>query len=233
MSRSFHPRPTYANVAATVALVLALTTGAFAAASSIPGPDGVIHGCYQKQKGNLRLVSAGKKCLRSESGITWNQQGLQGAKGNTGATGAQGQQGPQGSQGPAEPFPTGPLPSGATVRGTYQVQGVLTTTSDRLLSSISFVYAMPAQLTQKVLAPGASPTAACPGTADHPEAARGNLCVYRQSLLEANVSGIELYTPTGGGDFTKTGFTGEIVDVAAAAANTDTQAGGTWAATAP
>jgi hypothetical protein len=208
-------------------------TGGLAFASS---GGRVIRACANNKTSALRL---GARCKKTETAIVWNlrglqgQQGLPGSQGPQGVQGSTGQQGPRGMQGPAGPFPMGPLPSGATVRGSYQVQGTVTTTNDRLLSSISFVYAMPAQLTPNVMTPGASPTAACPGTADHPEAAPGHLCVYRQSLLEANVSLIALYTPTGGGDFTKTGFTGDIVDVKAAAANTDTQAGGTWAATAP
>jgi hypothetical protein len=72
------PRLTYANVAATLALVLAMGGGAYAAVGSIPGPGGVIHGCYQKQGGNLRLVRAGKRCSDNENPIAFNQQGTPG-----------------------------------------------------------------------------------------------------------------------------------------------------------
>jgi hypothetical protein len=95
-------RLSYANVAATLALFITLGGSGAYAITSIPGSDGVIHGCYQEKKGTLRIVKAGAKCLRSEKAITWNQTGpmvqpgLQGAKGDTGATGAQGGQGQAG-----------------------------------------------------------------------------------------------------------------------------------------
>lgn len=75
MLSRFRPRLTYANVTATLALVLAMGGGAYAAVSSIPGAGGVIHGCYQKRGGNLRLVSAGHHCSKSEKAISFNQRG--------------------------------------------------------------------------------------------------------------------------------------------------------------
>ena len=73
------PRLTYANVVATLALVLGMGGGAYAAVESIPGPGGVIHGCYRNRGGDLRLVGAGKKCLSTETSIAFNQRGQQGA----------------------------------------------------------------------------------------------------------------------------------------------------------
>ena len=81
------PRLTYANVVATLALVLAMGGGAYAAVSSIPGPGEVIHGCYQQQGGNLRLVKSGKKCSDSENAIAFNQQGRPGRQGAPGPIG--------------------------------------------------------------------------------------------------------------------------------------------------
>lgn len=223
-------RLSYANVGATLALVLGLTGGAFAATASAPSQ---IHACYSKRTGNLRIVGARKKCQRGEKALAWNQQGPRGFTGLQGPRGTNGTNGAQGIQGPAGPFPTGTLPSGATIKGTYQVTGQVTSSGDRVLGPISFVWEMPAQLTTNVIASGGSSTAACPGTADHPAAAPGNFCMYREAALEQDVSQVQAYTPTGGGYFTKTGFTGVIVDVTAGAVNTDTDAGGTWAATAP
>lgn len=70
----FRPRLTYANVVATLALLLTMGGGAYAAIDSIPGPEGVIHGCYKKNGGDLRLVGAGKRCLANEKAIAFNQQ---------------------------------------------------------------------------------------------------------------------------------------------------------------
>jgi hypothetical protein len=81
LSKGFHvlsrlrPRFTYANVAATLALILAMGGGAYAAINSIPGPGGVIHGCYSKHGGSLRLVGAGSNCGASEKAIAFNQKG--------------------------------------------------------------------------------------------------------------------------------------------------------------
>src|ERR1035437_1806652 len=89
----------YANVMSSVAVFFVLGGGAYAAISSIPGPDGVIHGCYQKNKGTLRVVPSKKKCLKSELALQWNQQGKPGAPGLAGATGPGGATGQNGSNG--------------------------------------------------------------------------------------------------------------------------------------
>ena len=74
-----------------------------AAFAAIPDSNGVIHGCYQKDVGNLRVIdpSAGDSCRPSEVPISWSQTGPagpQGPKGDTGATGGAGQ-GPKGDTG--------------------------------------------------------------------------------------------------------------------------------------
>jgi hypothetical protein len=75
-------------------------------------PDaGVIHSCYQKNNGQLRVidVSKGDSCRSSERALSWNQSGPTGARGPTGSrgpTGARGPTGPKGSTGATGP--TGP-----------------------------------------------------------------------------------------------------------------------------
>jgi hypothetical protein len=61
--------------------------------ATIPDGGGVIHGCYQKNQGSLRIIDTGtsQTCSSSESPLNWSQ------------TGPQGQQGPQGVQGPQGP----------------------------------------------------------------------------------------------------------------------------------
>jgi hypothetical protein len=95
--------------AATGGLVLA-AGGVAVASGGIPGSDAVIHGCYQKNEGTLRVVPQGSNCRSDEIGLTWNQQGPTGPTGPTGATGNTGPTGPAGDTGPTGP--TGP--SGAT-----------------------------------------------------------------------------------------------------------------------
>ncbi len=78
---------TFANVGVIVALVLA---GSGFAVAAIPGRDGVIHGCFNKRTGGLRVIDTGKHCTRRERALNWNQKGKPGA---TGAAGKQGQPG--------------------------------------------------------------------------------------------------------------------------------------------
>ena len=93
--------------------VLGLVAGVFlaggvAAYAAIPDSGGAIHGCYQKNVGNLRVIDTddGDKCRPSEIPIQWSQ---------TGPAGPVGPQGPKGDTGPAGPAgPVGPVgPQGA------------------------------------------------------------------------------------------------------------------------
>jgi hypothetical protein len=87
---SLRPRISYANVAATLALVCSTVGIAFAA---IPGRNGTIKGCYATRSGALRVISDRKRCHRGERTLSWNQRGP------TGRTGAVGRTGPQGLAG--------------------------------------------------------------------------------------------------------------------------------------
>src|SRR4051812_46798112 len=97
---------TYANVAATLALVLAASGFAVA---SIPNSRGVIRACYARHGGALRTIDKAKKgaaghCRKNERAVSWNQKGqpgVPGGKGAQGAAGALGAQGAQGAQGVA------------------------------------------------------------------------------------------------------------------------------------
>jgi hypothetical protein len=64
--------------------------------ASIPDAGGVIHGCYQKNSGQLRIIDTdtGGACLGSETPLGWSQTGPTGTTGPTGATGPTGPQGP-------------------------------------------------------------------------------------------------------------------------------------------
>lgn len=70
----------YANVAATVALVLA--AGGFALGASA-GTDGVIRACVARETGVLRVRDGGP-CGKSERGLAWNRSGPPGAPGMSG-----------------------------------------------------------------------------------------------------------------------------------------------------
>lgn len=109
---------------AAVAGLLVLMSGGVAHAA-IPDAGGIIHGCYAKKEGSLRVIdpAAGQSCdAKKEVPLNWNQTGPtgpQGAAGPMGPQGAVGAMGPQGAVGPTGPQgavgPTGPQgPAGST-----------------------------------------------------------------------------------------------------------------------
>ncbi len=108
-------------VGAALCVVLAF---AGVALGAIPGAGGVISACYDKQSGQARIYDAAggapKGCLKTETSISWNQQGPKGDRGDTGPqgpAGPAGPAGPQGSTGPAGPQgPAGPAGPAGGVR---------------------------------------------------------------------------------------------------------------------
>lgn len=102
-----------AFAAGGAAAALAIGAAAFA---SIPDSGGVIHGCYQKNSGSVRIVdTANGSCTNGEIAIQWNE---------TGPAGAQGPAGPEGPAGPTNVLvrtgaPVEVPPSGPIVRDAY------------------------------------------------------------------------------------------------------------------
>jgi hypothetical protein len=94
-----------------VGLVLALAVGgavfgiATAVQASIPDSQGVIHACYAKSTGALRVIDTGHACDPRKEGpeLNWNQRGPTGATGATGANGTNGTNGATGATGTAGP----------------------------------------------------------------------------------------------------------------------------------
>ncbi len=86
----------YANVAATLALVLALSGGALAATGGFTS-GGKLRACVSKQ-GNLKLLKGGAKCGDGQT-VAWNQNGPAGPRGATGAQGPAGGPGTPGAPG--------------------------------------------------------------------------------------------------------------------------------------
>lgn len=91
------PRSRRVRLAALVIIMLGLATCQTADAG-IPDASGVIHGCYKKDQGSLRVIDTemGQTCLSSEIALQWNQTGPQGPVGPQGPAGPQGPTGPQG-----------------------------------------------------------------------------------------------------------------------------------------
>lgn len=82
-----------------VAGLAAVAAGGVAAYAAIPDSGKVIHGCYQAQSGQLRVVDTdrGESCRPSERSLQWNQQGPKGDPGARGPAGATGPTGPAGA----------------------------------------------------------------------------------------------------------------------------------------
>lgn len=99
-----------------LAIGLAVALGGAIALASIPDSANVIHGCYGRFTGVLRVINTEAKypehCLIGETPISWNQTGPIGPAGPVGPQGPMGLQGPMGFQGPAGP-PGPPGPPGA------------------------------------------------------------------------------------------------------------------------
>lgn len=181
-------RLTPAMAVGGIALLLALGGVAFAA---IPDSHGVIHACYQKDGGPLRVIDSAKRgfagrCHRSEVSLTFNQRGRRGLRGRQGI---QGTQGPQGNPGPAGPLTT-TLPSGQTLRGWFNFDTVAAAADQISGGNISFGFALGRAPTVQIIPVGGPSTAQCPGSVASPSAASGNLCVYESSL--SNVSAVFL-----------------------------------------
>jgi Collagen triple helix repeat (20 copies) len=98
------------HVVAAAAAVAALLVAAGVAYATIPDGSGVIHGCYARSGGSLRVIDNGvTNCRSGETALQWNVQGPPGPQGQQGTTGPQGPAGAEGATGPQGPAgPQGP-----------------------------------------------------------------------------------------------------------------------------
>jgi hypothetical protein len=167
-------RLTYANVAATLALVFAMSGGALAAKHF--------------------LISSTKQISPS---VLKQLRGKTGRAGPTGPAGREGAVGPQGNEGKGVPGPPGgpgqpglsatsPLPSGETVSGSFAMRDDNGTVGKFILDSVTFPVPLEHRLPVsdiEYVKPGAT-TPHCSGPR---HAAQGFLCVYglTQSGVEA------------------------------------------------
>ncbi len=158
---------TYANVAATLALVFAMGGAAMAASHYVINSTKQI---------NPKVL----KALRGRAGHT----GKAGAAGPQGKEGTQGKEGAAGKEGPAGPFPSGPLPRGATLRGQYNVRFDAPGAAF-LAESISFGFEFASAPEVRWVAPGATPPAECANNTPAP----GFLCFYSEETRDLQNAG--------------------------------------------
>jgi hypothetical protein len=208
-------RFTYANVAATLALFIALAGGTAYAASQLEKES---VGTKELAKGAVTPAKLSKGSKNALKGATGPQgaQGAQGVAGPKGDTGPRGETGQKGDTGPAGPI-TGALPAGVTVTGVFNIDSRATAAEQFGAGEISFVLT-PREEPELELITG-TPSAHCPGSSETPRAAPGWLCIYRAT--RSNVKEVE---------FTKFGTAGAEIFIKAEGAGRF-YLDGTWALT--
>jgi hypothetical protein len=98
--RNALPRRRIFGVAAAVILPVVLVAGAVAFADV---PDsGVVHACFDKATGRVRIVDH-TGCEPDERKITWSERGRDGQRGEAGPAGPKGEIGAPGARGPVGP----------------------------------------------------------------------------------------------------------------------------------
>jgi len=206
MFGSIRRHVSYANVVATMALVFAMGGTAIAA--------------------KHYLVTSTKQIKPS---VLKSLKGNAGPKGATGLQGAQGKEGPQGKQGPAGPLTT-TLPSGQTLRGSFNLDTVATEAKQTNGGSISFGLALPSPPAVEVVPVKGPATVHCPGSVAKPAATPGYLCLYEVTV--ENLALLEWCNDAGG----KCEENADTFGVELFARSTSTgrfYVDGSWAVTAP
>jgi hypothetical protein len=174
-------RLTYANVAATMALVLAMGGGAYAAKRYL------IDSTSQISPKVLKKLH-GARGPRGETGPL-------GPVGPQGATGLEGRRGARGEQGLPGPSATSPLPSGSTENGDFEVASPNATEGSSLRDVLTLSIPLSSTIaeTNVVFTTTTAPTEHCAGPGS---AARGYLCIYSASAT--NLTGTSVFDPESG-----------------------------------
>lgn len=123
-------RKSRVGVGALVVLAAAIA-GGVAAYAAVPDGSGVIHGCYAKRDGTLRVIDtgAGGACSTTkETPLNWNQTGSQGPPGPPGPKGDKGDPGSSLTSLNGVPCDAGAEKPNAAVSVSVDDSGVMTLT---------------------------------------------------------------------------------------------------------
>jgi hypothetical protein len=244
MFSAVRKRLTYANVALTIGLVFAMSGGAYAAGKYlITSTKQISPKVLAQLKG-----AKGAKGAVGAAGATGpaGPQGPAGAPGVKGETGTQGVPGGEGKPGKdgengkeGSPWTAGgTLPSKKTEKGAWNLS---VGAEVNPLTSISFAIPLAAPISEGnvfyVGAEGKAPE--CPGSAEEPKAAAGDLCIYQVFVTdveeENSLATATILDPSGGFFPQKkgAGTTGALLKLNALNGTVTPLAWGTWAVTAP
>jgi hypothetical protein len=177
-------RFSYANVAATVAIVLAMSGGAYAAGHYL------INSTKQINPKVLRKLH-GARGARGVAG----QIGAIGPQGVTGATGPKGARGPDGESGEPGFSALSRLPTGKSESGVFAVTEDAATEGHTISTAITFSIPLEVPVEGVEFTPISTKTVNClgPGSAH-----RGWLCIYTSSVVNAkspSTSNLEVTGP--------------------------------------
>lgn len=211
-------RPTYADVAATLALVLALGTGGAYAAGKITGKQIAANAITSSKIKNgtiapVDLSSATKRTMAGPAGAT-GARGATGATGARGATGATGPAGPAGSTGPRGTSAWDTIPSDTTVTGRIYTATIATATGQAVVENVNLPAVAPTGLDNGHVnfAADSSTTTTdddgtCTGSYEQPTAPAGKVCLYMGSSSGLGSIVGDAWFDHGGGAFYVVGTT--------------------------
>jgi hypothetical protein len=250
-------RLTYANITMTIALLFAMSGGAYAAGKYLITSSKQIKPSVLAQlKGKTGPVGksgpAGEKGPSGSGGPAGpagpvGPVGTPGVAGTAGTAGGAGPAGPAGPKGAAGSVgPTGPtgqtgftktLPKGATETGVWVVRGSDNAEKELKVTAISFPIPLESSVGQtRFIALGGTPPSECSGTVEKPEAEPGALCVYagESFVHKIGLKFASFLTPSKGLSKTETaGVELFFETLAPTTAGEEVSEEGTWAATAP
>jgi hypothetical protein len=207
MFSTIRRRMTYANIAATLALVFAMSGGAYAASRVLITSTGQVSPKVLKAlKGKTGPAGAagaqgpagpaGAQGPKGESG-TAGAAGTAGPKGETGSTGARGPAGVKGEAGATgSPWTAGgTLPSGQTETGVWATSGPEGVSGAVTIAIASFSIPLAEAVIPNVIGeeegegePHQNLPAGCKGKSSKPEANPGNLCVFEITTTNVTLS---------------------------------------------
>lgn len=123
-----------------VPLVLSVVVAATGiVVATIPDSGGVIHACYSRSGGTLRVIdNSVTNCKQGETSLSWNMQGAAGPSGPQGPTGPAGADGDDGAPGATGPQgPPGPAGAIAAYQAANQSGGSLGSTNSDVVVSLA------------------------------------------------------------------------------------------------